>query len=991
QHWHYFGRNPATSVDLANMELWWLLTGRPEFRDVGSARQFANILAVISGRCGEVQQMKETFRGSGFYPRPGRKGIDDNFNRRIGGAFRSGNQVFPNQVLFPAFGQPYDYRGRGRWLQGTSTTQRELIQRGRHRFPGYRDYFANANPYPLWLLPSWQASNLTDEPWETKLWESLVSSQTKDHIYGAGQTASLHLSLADRAAVGRSNDRILLNALHNFVNSSSAEANSRQFTSLSWGLKGHVRTHYSGVSSDPKFREWEFTETAPGSGLFEFPPSRFAGTDPFRPDVRSLLRIVAHDRNVKRLQRKLSLNGIVDRNPVNGRLRIRPLTPHPANLPAAVISGSSSVLGAGRFNVFQPEQIGTGSVGRQQQEWLARYDRQRMCRDIYVMLYMFGGGRNIDYKSTDNSTSQVYSTAQLRGMAQTAVNWVDQIDPDDSITKFEYDKNLRNGWNLNDDPFDNDGNGPYLLGTPQYNSNYPEDSAARGVVYGVESQKLAFSEAMAILAKKVEDGSGTAVDHDATEYDDRKHRRFTWIELQNTGPIQVRFTDNDQYQIIFRDVSTNPALQRVIERRLTLRDGIVNAPTAGSDFASRFTIGTSGDVDNRKVDGTNMRTGAVLSSFFKVNPKHGDADDPNMGQELKNRTYTKIAPRDLLNFDLLKVNNSRYRINQAPGTSSVGDGKEIQRITGVTPEIPSGVNLLTLKNQDGINARFYVRVILRRRLNANRQPPKRNINGTDANHFRESRDNPWVTVDEILMPVGVFALGDMTKAAALRTQLRNLRSLERRQPLARRPLPIKPSDLFTAADSLPENPALPPSVYRFNSLGGGNRISGPFPTKFTLWQPHFNRPFSSLTDAFNIPTYGPHELTRRLGTGSASNNKINWTNTAGALFLRPDLPTGGVNPGNRWFRVLSLFEVPEPNPDGGNPDGAPGINPWFVTDVGTNNALGYYRTAGRINLNTLRHPSVYAGLLDAPNALQYNRNGPNFLQDRNEANRDWWY
>ena len=57
-----------------------------------------------------------------------------------------------------------------------------------------------------------------------------------------------------------------------------------------------------------------------------------------------------------------------------------------------------------------------------------------------------------------------------------------------------------------------------------------------------------------------------------------------------------------------------------------------------------------------------------------------------------------------------------------------------------------------------------------------------------------------------------------------------------------------------------------------------------------------------------------------------------------------------------------LLEVPEPNPDSG------GL-PWFVTDVGTNNSIGYYRTAGNLNLNTLRHSSNLAAVLDDPGHL----------------------
>ena len=50
------------------------------------------------------------------------------------------------------------------------------------------------------------------------------------------------------------------------------------------------------------------------------------------------------------------------------------------------------------------------------------------------------------------------------------------------MSKFEYDKNLGDGWNLNDNAYDNDGFTPYATTDTKYNSSYPEDSDGRGVV-----------------------------------------------------------------------------------------------------------------------------------------------------------------------------------------------------------------------------------------------------------------------------------------------------------------------------------------------------------------------------------------------------------------------------------------------------------------------------------------------------------------------------
>ena len=95
----------------------------------------------------------------------------------------------------------------------------------------------------------------------------------------------------------------------------------------------------------------------------------------------------------------------------------------------------------------------------QYQEWLARYDRQRLARDIYTLLYLTGGGNDaINYATASNQpvagVRPVYTDDQFREMAQFAVNLVDALDPDTNITVFEYDKDLSNGWNLDDNAYD---------------------------------------------------------------------------------------------------------------------------------------------------------------------------------------------------------------------------------------------------------------------------------------------------------------------------------------------------------------------------------------------------------------------------------------------------------------------------------------------------------------------------------------------------------
>src|SRR5690606_36437995 len=112
------------------------------------------------------------------------------------------------------------------------------------------------------------------------------------------------------------------------------------------------------------------------------------------------------------------------------------------------------------------------------QEWWAQYDRHRLARDIYTLLYLLGHGddslnlRTQGYPATPDENSNSRND-HLEEMAQFAVNVVDALDRDDVITKFEYDLDLTDGWN----------------------------PAETDVVYGVEAQSLTLSEVMWIQSQ----------------------------------------------------------------------------------------------------------------------------------------------------------------------------------------------------------------------------------------------------------------------------------------------------------------------------------------------------------------------------------------------------------------------------------------------------------------------------------------------------------
>jgi hypothetical protein len=270
-------------------------------------------------------------------------------------------------------------------------------------------------------------------------------------------------------------------------------------------------------------------------------------------------------------------------------------------------------------------------------------------------------------------------------------------------------------------------------------------------------------------------------------------------------------------------------------------------------------------------------------------------------------------------------------------------------------------------------------------------------------------------------------------------------------------------------------------AWQGNSLGQDNDVAGFDPGTVSgipaaapahpLYQPHYDRDFASTIELFNVPTwgpYGPASLTTMNVAGISSGNTIalasglthlmaTRTNELGTPVTAPAAPPytqevlggtdflpndlgatrqhyngygvagyrfqhpegGGLTPAtvtadvteNRWHRLLGLLEVPtRSHRELEDP-------PYQITDGTINGALGFYRTPGKINLNTLRHPDVLAGLLDendiyglsfstqfpaSPPSLNFPQNlqVPFSLPDQNgdtitypaltSTTRDWW-
>ena len=688
-----------------------------------------------------------------------------------------------------------------------------------------------------------------------------------------------------------------------------------------------------------------------------------------------------------------------------------------------------------------------------QQEWHARRDRQNMARDIYVLLWTLGGfddgtpGRDFTQSNAGNA---LYTELEMREMAQFAVNLVDALDPDGVMTVFVYDKDLADGYTAADDGYSD----PLPMpGDVDFDRTMLD--AERGMVTGVERQDLVLGEAMFTLAWGSEDAPGGRkfYDHKLTEWDDRGVQDFSFIEVANVGPNAVNFADAnnpEQWQIVVRAprVPDDPATDPHVQTRTLV-------PTAGSLTPDRPYHVFAASNTGANIDGAGNQRPARL----RVNLS--DTEDENStGQVFPHHIapYHFVNPgpdqngRDLMTQD-------GYRLFREDGNEMPGDRKdwstkfvEFANLTADPTEPPPD----TLDPPT-------VEVLLQRRLNPRRAVPDRSDTPrVDDNPWvtvdslrvkpskldaRKEADNDKTTGEGEFQATFIPGVQggeppDMGPIARVR----------------RRPL-LRASELAveSRAAGQPSTTGGPNVVpgkslanYVFNSLGGHDRLS---PPTFTLWQPHGDRAFGSLADVLRVPLYPPSRIAglpletdplynvadalaydfelptgdtaRQCGLGVSSAPAaatppptLNRATVAADRMLFPDRargawpqtepqPPGPLPPRNRsrynlWWR---LFQFLEPARHEAEMTRTPGI----AVRVGPTDRerqagedqfdAGHTRTAGRMNLNTLRDPHHLAGLLDDV-GLTHGRPadppttvsplpgqtifGPGF------ANADWW-
>jgi hypothetical protein len=1040
---------PITPLTMANIELAFMLGGRIQSRS--SSR--------LSGRYGE-----QNLIGSGTPPSPGITNVDDDLDntpdsaRYQGGAQRSKSIYDPRgggtttvDVVIPYASHPIAPKGTGSSAitsSGATAGQRILnpaVSGSPVVFPEYPNSAAptpNSGweapqvgtipsnsvpvvsavyPYPSapisdplgsTLFPS-GTTDMYDEEDETRLRNP---DRVYDDIYRPEENITFQVSEADRQRMG-GNMRAEMIAPFNFKYAHDAQDIRKRFTTDSWDLSEltYVPGRYSSGTGYNETSEWT-------SGRRFFPPdfknpssTIFTDTDPIRPEVRALLALedtnypsssgssrretntfplISGGSGVGTAQlwrQPLNLNKLLVGFDSKGYPIFRDLMPHPdieeleyidtgdslgpISIPA-MIHGNDSALVTGQIpataafsNISSaPTTDAVRAQTATAMEWWARYDRQRMARDIFTLLYIVGAP-DIDFDLSTPATKEGPATKpylhpeMVREMAQFAVNYVDALDRDDVVTKFEYDNNLSDGWSW---------------------------SSGGPVVYGVERASLSFSEVQFLQTKPRTDVATTLHDDDEMNV-----HQYLHMELRNSSPYQVDLAEGWRISRVMRDVSGNGT---------GTRDKSVEFKTSGFGTASaitkfvrpggNFLIGThDGNVVNgggAKIcsdlyadvaDGAELELILPSSTDSSINTVPNDSADPNPLTDLDlgvPSTHPHFQYFDHIAGDT----DSRYQNPIPPLTPpKVPPTHLVRQIDGTLPSTPAVPET---------NLTFDL--VLERR---------QNLKGIKVGGDTSSMGD-WIEVDRFQVrsrDMGTLSPDDAVvdianpgAQAEVQAALTNLHSVERRQP-------FDPTQ-FEHIDGMMSNHTMAVTAGPTTSPAANSIFTG---TSFTLWQPHFDRDFTSVYELMSVPLYGNWPLSEIVagthtgttastpagtlttntfykeihggtqfnlapGATASGSGLLSGDFTAGIRFNFPNGLPGSPYQGwneynyqNAWYRLFDFVAVHR-RADQQSEELISG-------DPGSTKPV--FRVPGKVNLNTLRDESVLAAVIDDEVHLTY--------------------
>lgn len=1043
-------------LQLANIETAWLLSGRHTYDSTGAAlpedydlsgRYGESAYIVNNGTANNPLPGAGT-TGSDNQGRPFDDDRDGNAGRRSNGGAayreffprRNGTPQVAGGLAYPPAVHPLDATGHALWTTmqagvGMKRQFRDAVDALNN--PSQWLYYnaTNATPFgnvPMWQYPvnsaagvlPWvtgggsvgylQAHNaaspvdaLWDEPDELVLDDSDARfANLDDEPFPASEMTGLHASNADWSRLNITSRLRQLAPVNLEINSQAADIR-RHFTTHSWdrpelgfaldldrpwefyAVQDDVSLSYSITHQyfPPALGRTSTLSFAPSATDPDNPdylqapagtPAKYISTrDPYRPELRKLLSVDFAALSGNQMpQARLQLNGVLSDDSLgsgggqlcfdaSGNPRFRPLTPHPvfdATADAAVAPLNLTMVHNNGANVpYAFTAMGGGTAtARAAQEWWARYDRQRLARDIYVLLWTVSVPQGLTTPPNSPWTTNPYTAANgypdddsdgiadvITEMAQFAVNAVDAMDHDSVLTKFEYDTNLMNGW----DPTSADG----------------------AVAHGVEAQALTFSEALWINSKAIT--SPATFDHPTTLWDDSDgtDRHFLYMELRNVLPLNVSLA-NDTYRIVRADDTT---------KKITFYGSLSSPLTVGP--GENFLIGshsdqsgyttTSGTMEPQSADfrldyDANFAAAANLyyQPVVPYLPETDSPGDPGAGGTVMSARAEHPAP--LCGLDLCHEEHRTTQQRFLEASSPVG-----YFLAGV----PTG-------------AGSELELILERRMNP------------QGDGVLDDAANDWVEIDRITVTEEEFQLAQTDDAATVHGKFKALVSRERKEPFFAHGNGEGGEDnnatngFFTHslggmniadpdADPANQDAAVAARQHQRNSVL-------PAGQKFEVWQPHFDRGYTSVYDLLSVLYISPtrviyHDRTSGSVEGGlvesvalGANPKMTGIHAAGMRFEHPALTLPGhlsahqaEHYQNRWYRLLEFLSVPS-----------------HTLDEVADQMKYRRRVPGRINLNTLRHEHNLAAIINDPfqiDLLESAGNGP--TDDLVDTGNRIWY
>lgn len=997
---HAFSANLAQSpLRLANMDAIFLLSGRRQIVNYNAPR------SPIAGRFGEEQQLL-----SNVFPRGGITGQDDDGDSNTGsltfdgGRSRTETLYDPKDgnatgVTVPPYVHPLSLSGHGAdSVVSNGSEQRDLLAPTAGNpsvWPPYSQFYddpgaAGAGVKPMSM--SDHAALMTATGLTTTLDEeneAIAAHDSRNRAYDSLFEPSENVFLqASDSDYQRSNARTRLEQLLPFSLRSARDAADirKRLTTDSWDLNQLTYVNLRANESNA----W----LAPPNQNRKFFPPLFGGQslsdpqDPLRPELRTLLATetatdttqlgtqgsintaqIAAGRTL--LRQQLNINRLLVGFDGNNNPIYRNLMPHPdivdleyqdtsatmsaITIPAMIHDHNASPPVSLTAIQASPTTEAARATSATAQEWWARYDRQRLARDIYTLLYLTGATRN------DNPAQQPYTTAnypdrrRLQGvagngngngngngsangvangvnnvagngitenveeMAQFAVNFVDALDRDDVITTFEYDADLSDGW----------------------------DSPSQKV-YGVERQSLTISEALLWQLQRVTSGG------DKTEtlfVEENDSHQILHVELRNASPFTVEVGEG--WRIL--RVPTNNATPDMWYSFKTRGFGTATASVKSVVGGDNFLISS-------RDPGINIpAAGATATSDLWANI---DAD-PELECVVPRSTTTisdnQQTPAPKADIDLSQIGPGLPHDGYAQAGTPVGGytGTLVQETTGA----------------DAPPTTFDI--VLQRRQNL------RGIASAPSSDLATESTGRWIEVDRFAVNSSNMGPneGRFSPAADTATDIQNaLTNLHSRE----RPQPFVPRQ-YSHPDSGTINHTLSSDAVSKNVANQALLDLGL--TQFSIWQPHFDRDFSSIYELLSIPLYGSFPTAdintdyngiyspevhggavvnlAKGDTSAISQASLSGDFTAGIRFLFPNgepaHPYQGWNPvkySNNWYRLFGFIQVPR-RTEQADPTQYPTNAAPIVGAIKPLN-----RVPGLINLNTVRDEAILAALLD---------------------------